>query len=65
MSKSHQTRSMKLQPELITRRYFPTELVPKLLLKGKWFQVAGFEPGMMVSIKVESGRLIIEPNVEV
>jgi hypothetical protein len=64
MQKEHATRTVKLQPELINKRYCATSIVPKLLLKGKWFQSAGFEPGMLVNVIVENGRLIVEacPN---
>jgi Toxin SymE, type I toxin-antitoxin system len=35
--------------------------VPFVRLAGRWFAEAGFQIGDLVSVKVDSGRLVIEP----
>ncbi|MFD2787371.1 SymE family type I addiction module toxin [Hymenobacter rubripertinctus] len=33
----------------------------KLLLSGHWLQAAGFQPGTVAQVEVQTGRLIITP----
>ena len=38
-----------------------TQFVPFLRIAGNWFAMAGFHPGDKVTVRVESGSLIITP----
>jgi hypothetical protein len=51
-------RKLKIQPKYIGRKNDLRSL-PQLLLKGKWFEEAGFEPGCYCSLKIEKGRITI------
>lgn len=53
-------RDMKVY-ERMTRR----EVVPEIRLQGKWLRELDFVPGTPITVKCESGRLVISRRDEI
>ena len=54
------TRTFKLQPQYVSKKYTrEINVIPKLTLSGKWLEKAGFLPHEIIYEKVEDGRLVI------
>jgi len=54
------TRTFKLQPKYVSRKYTrDIKIIPKLTISGNWLQKAGFLPNEIIYVKVEDGRLVI------
>ena len=43
----------------VTYSFRNNECIPMIRLRGKWLQLAGFEEGKSVQVKVAVGRLIL------
>lgn len=54
-------RKFKLQPRTVFRKYDQIT-VPELLLKGKWLQEAGFDPGQEAQVEVYQNRIVIRKS---
>lgn len=55
-------RSIKTQWHCQVHDYNPTTIVPEILLRGKWLQRTGFEPGDKLWVLPFSELLIIIPQ---
>lgn len=57
-------RSVRVVSEARRAPSFPRglSLVPFLRLRGRWLAAAGFPVGARVVVRVEPGRLVIEPE---
>ncbi|QRR03551.1 SymE family type I addiction module toxin [Dyadobacter sandarakinus] len=63
MSK-YKKRQLKIYSKFKQNSGWNSKLVPEIRLCGKWLEEMGFDYGDRITVRLEEGRLIIEPEGE-